>query len=64
MGFGQKLVLFCEAFCASDCDLIWFNARKEAVGFYEKLGYTQKGELFAIAGVGEHIVLFKKIKND
>lgn len=61
-GFGEALVLHCEKDCiARKIALIWFNARIQAVGFYEKLGYTQKGDPFEIENVGEHIVMFKKL---
>lgn len=60
--FGKALILHSEAFCKNhNVDLIWFNARVEAVGFYEKMGYHTKGIPFDIPDVGEHIVMFKKI---
>lgn len=60
-GFGEKLILNSEQYCiGQNSNLIWFNARKEAVGFYEKMGYQVKGLPFDIKGVGEHIVMFKK----
>jgi GNAT superfamily N-acetyltransferase len=61
-GFGKSLILHSEAFCKNhNVDLIWFNARVEAVGFYEKMGYQKTGFPFEIPDVGEHIVMFKKI---
>jgi len=63
-GFGEALVLFCESYCKTlNTSLIWFNARIVAVGFYEKTGYQKTGPPFEITGVGEHLVMFKKIKN-
>ncbi|MFV8344816.1 GNAT family N-acetyltransferase [Flavobacterium sp. ZB4P13] len=60
-GFGEQLILNSEKYCMNqNSNLIWFNARKEAVGFYEKMGYQVKGLPFEIKGVGEHIVMFKK----
>lgn len=60
-GFGKSLILHSEAFCKlQQVDLIWFNARIEAVGFYEKMGYQKTGFPFDIPDVGEHIVMFKK----
>ncbi|MFG4002653.1 GNAT family N-acetyltransferase [Flavobacterium aquidurense] len=36
-GFGENLVKHCETYCnANKIDLIWFNARTTAVGFYRK----------------------------
>ena len=61
-GFGKSLILHSEAFCKrQNVELIWFNARVEAVGFYEKMGYHIKGIPFEIPDVGEHIIMFKKI---
>jgi hypothetical protein len=41
----------------------WINARKEAIGFYEKMDYQLKGLSFEIKGAGEHAVMFKKLRN-
>ncbi len=61
-GFGKALILHSEAFCKNhNVDVIWFNARIEAVGFYEKMGYQKTGFPFEIPDVGAHIVMFKKI---
>lgn len=61
-GFGKKLVLYCEKQCVTkNVNLIWFNARMEASGFYEKMGYQKTGTPFEISEVGAHIVMFKKI---
>ncbi|SHF97787.1 Acetyltransferase (GNAT) domain-containing protein [Flavobacterium fluvii] len=63
--FGKVLLAHCEKECKrQDVDLIWFNARTEAVGFYEKGGYQKTGTPFEIPDVGEHIVMFKKSKNE
>ena len=44
------------------CEIVWCNARKEAIGFYEKLGFSKKGTEFTIAGIGLHQLMMKKIK--
>lgn len=63
--FGKALLLHCEAECKNqDVDLIWFNARTEAAGFYEKMGYRKTGLPFEIPDVGEHVIMFKEIKNE
>ncbi len=43
------------------CEILWFNARESAFGFYEKCGYKKIGDMFDIAGVGPHKVMFKKL---
>ena len=61
-GFGEKLIMYCEKYCMSNqFDLIWFNARTAAVGFYKKLGYKIKGNPFEIPNIGEHYLMYKKI---
>lgn len=62
-GFGADLVNYAERFIdTQNGNLIWFNARKNAVDFYEKLGYQIIGNAFEIEGVGTHFVLFKEIE--
>ena len=61
-GFGEKLVRYCENYCISqNIGLIWFNARTEAIDFYKKMKYQTIGKPFDIKGVGEHLLMFKKI---
>jgi len=60
--FGKALIEYSEKWCVvKNVNLIWFNARTEAIGFYKKMGYQKTGKLFIINDVGEHIVMFKKI---
>ena len=62
-GYGKQLVLYCEkVILDSDCELIWFNARENANGFYQKLGYVIQGEPFNIKGIGTHYVMWKKLR--
>src|SRR3954463_10000821 len=61
-GFGEALVQHCENYCKTqNVDLIWFNARTAAVGFYKKMNYQIIGEAFDIKDVGEHYLMFKKL---
>ncbi|MCP2029901.1 ribosomal protein S18 acetylase RimI-like enzyme [Flavobacterium sp. HSC-32F16] len=61
-GFGEALVKHCENYCKSNkTELIWFNARTAAVGFYRKLNYEITGKPFDIKDVGEHYLMFKKL---
>ena len=63
--FGKALIIYSEEQCKNkNVDLIWFNARMEASGFYEKMGYLKTGIPFEIPDVGKHIVMFKKNKNE
>ena len=42
-------------------DTVWCNARKNAVGFYEKVGFEIISEEFEIEGVGPHFLMIKKL---
>lgn len=44
------------------CTLVWCNARVEAVGFYQTVGFEKVGEQFDIPDVGLHYLMFKKIE--
>lgn len=43
------------------CDFLWFNARLNAFGFYEKLGFQYSGPVFDIAGIGPHKIMYKPL---
>jgi ribosomal protein S18 acetylase RimI-like enzyme len=61
-GFGQELVVHCEAFIKEEKgELIWFNARENAVDFYKKLNYKIVGTIFDIPSVGLHYTMKKEI---
>mgnify|MGYP003606568826 CR=1 FL=1 len=65
LGLHEKLILHAEKQCSKQKpNLIWFNARMEAVGFYTKMGYQSKGLSFEIKGVGKHIIMFKTISDE
>jgi ribosomal protein S18 acetylase RimI-like enzyme len=61
-GFGEQLLQYCEnEIRLKKGELIWFNARETAVGFYKKSGYKIIGGQFEIPDVGPHFILFKRI---
>ena len=61
-GFGEKLMNHCEEHIQNQKGtLIWFNARENAVSFYEKLHYKKTGEPFLIADIGLHYLMKKEI---
>lgn len=61
-GFGEALVKHSETYCKNNqTDLIWFNARTAAVGFYKKMNYQILGPPFDIKDVGEHYLMFKRL---
>ena len=47
-----------------EIDVLWCNARVEAVPFYQKQGFRCIGSLFQIKSIGPHFVMFKSILNE
>ncbi len=61
-GIGAILVRHVEGEAArANVELMWFNARKIAVGFYEKLGFAVIGDEFDIATIGPHLQMWKRL---
>jgi GNAT superfamily N-acetyltransferase len=59
-GIGEKLIhKVIQLARETKKQLIWFNARKNAVPFYEKLGFHIYGTAFEIEGVGTHYMMFR-----
>lgn len=42
--------------------LAWCNARTTACAYYEKLGFTPRGDEFEIKGIGPHFVMVRPIE--
>lgn len=60
LGLGRRLLASAESLLQQrGCDLIWFNARTSAEGFYTKLSYTAIDKIFDIPGVGDHKIMYK-----
>lgn len=61
LGLGTKLA---EASVAHAHSIrlapIWCNARTSAAGYYTRLGFTQLGDVFEIAGIGAHVVMVRE----
>lgn len=63
-GLGQQIILAAEAELKKrGCDLLWFNARVSAEGFYKKLGYDAIEDIFNIDTIGPHKIMFKKFSS-
>ena len=60
LGLGREIILFAEKELKKrGCDLLWFNARVSAEGFYRKLGYDAIEEVFNIDSIGAHKIMYK-----
>ena len=44
---------------SNDGDVLWFNARENAVKFYQNYGFSIQCGPFEIPEIGTHFVLFK-----
>lgn len=63
-GAGRKILAFATAeLIRKDCDLLWCNARETAFSFYEKCGFSFYGNMFDIAEIGPHKVMYKYLKH-
>ena len=61
-GLGDKLVQRAERYVKeNNAEVLWFNAREVAVGFYKKMGYEIIGEPFVIGDIGIHYVMYKPL---
>lgn len=61
-GLGDQLVQRAEQYVKeNNAEVLWFNAREIAVGFYKKMGYETIGEPFAIGDIGIHYVMHKPL---
>lgn len=60
---GNQLLDFAEDYAKNlNIKLIWCNARETAIGFYRARNYHVVGDVFTIADVGEHFVMYKKMQ--
>jgi len=61
-GYGNAILNFAEAILKKDNPvIIWCNARKFAIPFYEKNNYKKIGKPFNVAGIGVHYVMSKTL---
>jgi len=57
-GLGRRLVEIArDRVWSVSRDPIWCNARENAFGFYQKLGFVVVGGTFEIEGIGTHAVM-------
>jgi GNAT superfamily N-acetyltransferase len=61
-GAGAAALAACEQHAREHgATLAWCNARVEAIGFYERLGWHVLGEEFEIPTVGPHFVMEREL---
>lgn len=60
--FGKQLLHQAEQHViAQKGNLIWFNARENAVPFYQNSGYEILGNSFEIKDIGTHYIMYKNL---
>ena len=61
-GVGRELLSFAEAWLAAETGIrrLWCNARVEAIGFYERLGWVAVSEEFDVPTVGLHRLMVRR----
>jgi len=61
-GTAKSLVEFAvQKLQSENIDLLWCDARIVATGFYEKLGFSIKGDSYEIPIIGSHYLMYKKL---
>lgn len=64
LGVGRRLLevsMVRLAVLEPEHDILWCNARVHAIDFYEKLGFVTHGDEFEVAGIGPHVVMWRKL---
>ena len=63
-GYGKLALQACmDTIYQRGGNYLWFNARPEVVGFYEKLGFVVSGEPYEVEGHGTRVFMSRDIQN-
>ncbi|MBL7963978.1 MAG: GNAT family N-acetyltransferase [Flavobacteriales bacterium] len=61
-GVGRMLLKFAmDELKVKQVDVLWCNARENAMGFYQAHGFLIHGEPFPIEGIGMHYMMYRRI---
>ena len=59
-GYGNVLLdEICNFVKVKNGEILWFNARENAVKFYQNYGFSVLGDSFEIPEIGTHFVMFR-----
>jgi|SRR5690625_2681553 len=62
IGAGRAVVNYAEDILKSrNVELLWCKGRTNVQEYYEKLGFTQYGEVFDYPPIGPHILMYKNL---
>ncbi|MFZ3580368.1 GNAT family N-acetyltransferase [Virgibacillus sp. DJP39] len=62
MGAGRFVVSYAEDVLKDqDVKFLWCKGRTNVQVYYEKIGFTQYGEVFEYPSIGPHVVMYKSL---
>ena len=65
LGAGAKLIDYAIALLRErGYDVLWCDARKVAIGFYERLGFEVVGDCYEIPNIGPHKLMCYSLKSE
>jgi len=60
--FGKLVIDFAiEKLKNEEVDLLWCDARKVALGFYEKMGFNVIGDYYEVRNIGPHKLMYYRL---
>lgn len=60
LGYGNLMLdEVCKFVATKNADVLWFNARENALKFYGNFGFSVLGDSFEIPEIGTHFLMFK-----
>lgn len=61
--FGKQVIDFAiEKLKKEGVDLLWCDARKVALGFYEKMNFKITGDFYEVRNIGPHKLMYYNLK--
>ena len=61
--FGKKVIDFAiQELKKRGVEILWCDARKVALGFYEKMGFTIIGDYYNVPIIGPHKLMYYRLK--
>ncbi|MCB0401013.1 MAG: GNAT family N-acetyltransferase [Flavobacteriales bacterium] len=60
--YGKRVIDFAlDKLKNEGIDLLWCDARKIALGFYEKMGFEVTGDFYEVRNIGPHKLMYYRI---
>lgn len=61
-GIGKQIIEFAiEKLKQMNVELLWCDARIKATGFYDKMGFKTKGDIYNVPEIGPHKLMYLEI---